>query len=430
VIKIIFMYAAILIHTGLALAQNYAFVINGSSETLSKIDLETGQVQNHVVVLGAVPYHIICAGDRLYVVNSFSPSLMVINPVDNSIQAEIHLPLNSNPWNVAVDGNFAYVTGLTTASVYKLNLASESIVDTYGVGPAPEGVIVSGNRLYVTNTAFNPNDFSYGQGSVSILDLADGHELRRVNVSKNPQALAVGPDGLINVICTGNYTSVAGMIYFIDPEDMIAVDSIATSGNPVYPVINSAGIGFISAGGWVDDGYVFSYNALSHTLIRGNANPILVGRGSYDIAIDSLGYIYSAGQMANSVTKFDATGSVIRSYNVGAGPVSIAIIDSRTSVDEVVLIPESFGLKSPYPNPFNSSVMIPYKGDVSNTAAIIEIFDISGRLVQKLSLSPGNSINSNVIWTGANFDGHDVVSGIYFARLAGTSQAVKMVLLR
>ena len=210
---------------------------------------------------------------------------------------------------------------------------------------------------------------------------------------------------------------------------MIAVDSIATGGNPVNSVINSAGIGFVSAGGWVNAGYVFSYDAVDHTLLRGANNPIEVGIGSMDIALDSLGILYSAGQMANSVTKFDAGGSVIRAYNVGAGPLSIAIVDSRTSVDEAVSVPEGFGLKSPYPNPFNSSVVLPFEGEASNNA-VIEIFDISGRLVQKLSLLPGNSINRNMIWHGADFSGQKVVSGIYFGRLAGTSQAVKMVLLR
>jgi YVTN family beta-propeller protein len=428
-LKKLIILIAIMIQAGPAFSQNYAYVVNGSSETLSRIDLETGQVQNHIVILGAVPNHVVCYESKLYVVNSFSPSLMVINPANNSIEAEIQLPLNSNPWNVAVYGNYAYVTALAKASVYKLNLAAEAVVDTFAVGQAPEGVIVYDNRLYVTNTAFNPYDLSYGQGSVSILDIANGGEIGRVNVSKNPQALAVGPDGLINVICSGDYDMVTGMIYFIDPGEMMAVDSLATGGNPVYPVIDRAGIGFISAGGWFTYGYVFSYDAVNHTLLRGDANPIEVSLGSYDIAIDSLGYIYSAGQMANSVTKFDYSGAVIRSFNVGAGPVSIAIMDSRTSINEEVSVPDKFSLKAPYPNPFNSSVVIPYEGEIENSA-VIEVFDITGRLVQKLSILPDNSINRNVIWNGSDIGGKKVASGIYFARLAGTSKAVKMVLLR
>jgi len=427
--KKIFLCFVILTQAGLAIAQNYAYVINGSSETLSRIDLETGQVQNHIVTLGAVPYHIICANERLYVVNSFSPSLMVINPVNNSIEREIQLPLNSNPWNVAVDGNFAYVTGLARNSVYKLDLIQGTIANTYAAGLSPEGVIVSGNRLYVTNTGFDPYDLTYGQGSVSILDINNGIELERVNVSKNPQALAVDPDGFINVICTGDYSSVTGMIYFIDPEGMTALDSIATGGNPIYPVISSAGIGYIAAGGWANAGHVYSYDAIERILLRGDNNPIEVSVGAMGIALDSLGYLYSCGQIANSVTKFNSAGSIIRTYNVGAGPLSIAIMDNRTSIDEAISVPQNFAFKSPYPNPFNSSVVIPFEGQ-TGAEAIIEIVDITGRLVRELSILPENSIRHNVIWNGADCDGYNVASGVYCARLAGISPAAKMVLLR
>jgi len=419
----------ILVTAGLAFAQSSAFVINGSAETLSKIDLETGQVQNHIVTLGAVPNQVICHDEMLYVVNSISASLMMIDPADNSIEQNIWLPINSNPWNVAVDGGFAYVTGLATSSVYAVDLTSGSIIDTYEVGLSPEGIIAIEDRLYITNTGFNPVDFSFGQGSVSILEISSGTELARVNVSKNPQTIAIGPDGLINVICTGDYASVFGMIYFIDPWEMMAVDSLATGGFPGNVTISAAGIGFISAGGWVDDGYVFSYDAQNHTLIRGNDNPILVGTGSYGIAIDSLDYIYSAGQIANAVTKFDSGDEIIDSYNVGSGPVSITILDTRTSIDEIAEMPKGISLKSPYPNPFNSSVLIPFEGKSENIPTI-EIFDISGRLVKRLSSSPDYTINNSVIWNGHDMRGHEVVSGVYFARLTGTSKSVKMVFLR
>ncbi|MCP4583525.1 MAG: T9SS type A sorting domain-containing protein [candidate division Zixibacteria bacterium] len=425
--KIVLLF--ILIGASLALAQNSAFVINGSAETLSRINLETGQVQNHIVTLGAVPNQVICHSEMLYVVNSTSASLMVIDPSDYSIDMEILLPLNSNPWNVAVSGGFAYVTGLATSSVYAVDLTAGSVIDTYEVGLSPEGIVSQGDRLYVTNTGFNPIDFSYGQGSVSILETSSGTELARVNVSKNPQAVEVGPDGLINVICTGNYSSVFGMIYFIDPWEMMAVDSLATGGFPVKFAINSAGIGFISAGGWVNDGHVYSYDTLDRVLLRGDDNPILVGTGSYGIAIDSLDYIYSVGQIANSVSKFNSEGEIIDTYNVGSGPVSIAILDTRTSIDEIAEIPYKCSLNTPYPNPFNSSVVIPYESKTGNTITI-EIFDIGGRLVKRLSSRSDHSIYNSVIWNGLDMRCQEVVTGIYFARLAGTNETEKMVLLR
>ncbi len=422
----------ILVFSAGVAAENHLYVVNGTSETLSRIDLETGEVENHIVTLGAVPNQVVYNEDMLYVVNSFSPSLMVIDPGTNSVVEEIALPVNSNPWNVALAEGFAYVTGLATALVYKIDPGQGSIVATFATGQSPEGVIVYEGRLYVANTGFDPVDFEYGQGTVSIIDLASGNALETVNVGKNPQALAVGPDGIISIICTGDYFSVTGMIYFLEPSENTIIDSISTGGTPVLPVINQQGIGFVAAGGWVDSGYIYSYDAVSRTVLRGSDNPILVGTGAIGIALDSLGYLYCACLLANSVTKFDAQGTVVETYPVGSGPVSLALIDSRTSIDDdMASVPDDVRLGAPYPNPFNSSIVIPFTGNEDcHEGAEIEIFDCNGRTVSRLSLRQHQSIYHSVTWNGVNLAGEEVVSGVYFARLKGTSRSVKMVLLR
>ena len=142
--------------------------------------------------------------------------------------------------------------------------------------------------------------------------------------------------------------------------------------------------------------------------------------------------LYSAGQLANSVTKFDSQGTVHDDYPVGSGPLSLAIIDSRTSIDESNnAVPAQISLSSPYPNPFNSAVILSLQGNhYSSGEIIIDIFDSNGRQVNKLNLAGKYSINNNVIWNGVDYYGHDVASGVYFARIKGTSRAVKMVLLR
>jgi YVTN family beta-propeller protein len=412
--------------------QNYVYVVNGNAETLSRINIETGDVDNHIVTLGAVPNQVVYYQERLYVVNSGSASLQIINPSNNAVIREIPLPIGSNPWNADISGNYAYITGFTTASVYKVNLADGSVVHTYPVDRAPEGILVHDNKIYVTITNFNPNDYSYGQGKVYVIDSANNNIVARIDVGKNPQTMVIGPDGLLNVVCTGDYVSITGKIYFIDTASNTAIDSISTGGNPNIPVINSSGIGFISAGGWVDAGHVFSYDALTRTVLRGNSNPILVGRGSWGMGLDSTGMIYSTGQMANSVTQFNSQGSVTANYAVGGGPISAAIIDTRTSLEETAnLLPYNVVIAPPYPNPFNSSVIIKLIGEIQNAGADgIEIFDAMGRSVNKLSFKRSNSINSTVTWQGDDYYGNKVSSGVYFAGLTGTKEIVKMVLLR
>jgi hypothetical protein len=415
-----------------AIAQNYVYVVNGTAETLSRIDIATGAVDNHMVTLGVVPNQVVYYRNMLYVVNSGMAGLQVINPANNTIVQEIPLPMGSNPWHAAFYGEFAYVTGFAGSSVFKVDLSNGSVVATYTVGPSPAGLIELNGRLYVANTAFNPDDYSYGQGSVSIIDLNNGSALAQIDVGKNPQAMAVGPDGVISVVCTGDYYSITGRVYFLAPLNNSIIDSISTGGNPYLPVINPSGIGFLSAGGWDNDGYVFSYDAISHRVLRGSANPIRVGRGSMGIALDSLGMLYSAGQMADRITQFDSQGTTYNTYSVGDGPVSLAIIDSRTSIDDFGnFVPINVSLDLPYPNPFNSNVILSLKGDFSDCKEnIIEIFDCTGRLINKLNLGSNHSINNYIIWSGIDYEGRDVASGVYFAHLRGTTRAVKMVLLR
>jgi len=414
------------------LAENYVYVINNLSETLSRINIETGAVENHIVTLGVIPNQVVYYEDMLYVVNSGNASLQVINPVNNSIVNEFPLPAGSNPWHAAYHDNYAFVAGFASSSVYKVNLSSGSIVATYSVGQCPAGIIEYNGRLYAANTGFNPVDFSYGQGSVTIIDIGDGSIIDQVNIGKNPQAMAVGPDGVINIICTGDYMVNMGMIYFLDPSDNSIIDSISTGGNPYMPVINLSGIGFISAGGWINNGHVYSYDAISRTVLRGDDNPVLVGTGSIGLALDSTGMLYSAGQLANLVTKFNCQGTVLEDYPVGSGPLSLTIIDSRTSTDESNdIVPVRISLDSPYPNPFNSKVILSLNGNYYGSGKIIiDIFDSNGRQVNRLNMVGNQSINNNIIWSGVDYYGNDVASGVYFARIKGTSKAVKMVLLR
>jgi hypothetical protein len=93
--------------------------------------------------------------------------------------------------------------------------------------------------------------------------------------------------------------------------------------------------------------------------------------------------------------------------------------------NRLTLSPSSFSL-SCYPNPFNPSTRIeftlPRAGKVS-----LKVYDVLGREVAVLVNETLNARDHDVV-----FDGGELPSGIYFARLdaAGVSQTRKMVLLK
>jgi photosystem II stability/assembly factor-like uncharacterized protein len=107
------------------------------------------------------------------------------------------------------------------------------------------------------------------------------------------------------------------------------------------------------------------------------------------------------------------------------------ILHSRLPGSSVVstqpaAIPVSFGITRTYPNPFNPSTRIeftlPKSGKVS-----LKVYDVLGREVAELVNETLNARDHVAV-----FNGSELPSGIYFARLeaAGLSQTRKMVLLK
>jgi hypothetical protein len=100
-----------------------------------------------------------------------------------------------------------------------------------------------------------------------------------------------------------------------------------------------------------------------------------------------------------------------------------------TAVDDEV-VPNSFALKQNYPNPFNAETRIEF--ETTGGRASLEIFNITGALVNTLTTDNLSAGRHSVIWNGADRAGNAVSSGVYFYRLkdSGTSEMRKMTLLK
>jgi len=93
--------------------------------------------------------------------------------------------------------------------------------------------------------------------------------------------------------------------------------------------------------------------------------------------------------------------------------------------------PRATELFGNYPNPFNSSTQIKvYMPRTDN--AILEIFDINGRLVKTLNNGMLGSGEHTFTWSGVNSAGRSVSSGSYFYRLksGGDTMTRRMMLVK
>jgi hypothetical protein len=99
--------------------------------------------------------------------------------------------------------------------------------------------------------------------------------------------------------------------------------------------------------------------------------------------------------------------------------------DTTDAIDDDVTLPQAIGISN-YPNPFNSSTLITFEG-LTGKEVELRIYDIEGRLVDRLSTQDGQ-----IIWTARNKDNQPLPSGLYFAKIMTplTLPTLKMIYLK
>ncbi|MBD3170426.1 MAG: T9SS type A sorting domain-containing protein [candidate division Zixibacteria bacterium] len=101
-----------------------------------------------------------------------------------------------------------------------------------------------------------------------------------------------------------------------------------------------------------------------------------------------------------------------------------------TGLDEEAegTVPGDYAVISNYPNPFNSGTHLSVEGVEVGLKARLAIYNILGEEIIELPL--GNE--GGVTWNGVDRHGNNVPSGVYFARLKGSTsgQALKMTLMK
>lgn len=103
---------------------------------------------------------------------------------------------------------------------------------------------------------------------------------------------------------------------------------------------------------------------------------------------------------------------------------------TAVSSGEAVL-PEALSLRPPYPNPFNSTVLVRY--DLARADDVrLEVYDTLGQLVRRLVDSAQEAGYHSIEWNGTDAAGDEVASGVYLVALrsGAGSDSVEVVLAR
>ncbi|NIP44297.1 MAG: hypothetical protein GWO41_07735 [candidate division Zixibacteria bacterium] len=319
----------ILFVPGSSLQADELIVMNGLAETLSKVDLETGTVNNNFVTVGLIPNFVICRNGKAYVVNSGSDDLYIVDIESETVENIIDLGSGRNPWAMSfVDDTTLLVSNFISSTLAKINLNSNTVVGEWLLETRPQGLMTIGWRTYVTINGFNPSDLSYGPGKLAVWDNAGDSIIEYVPVGTNPQDLDIGPDGRLYVVCSGDYEGLPGMLYIVDTASLEGVDSFQTSTSQFPPtdvLITDDGTGFLAAGGWIDKGEVYTFDPINAVMIHGETNPLTTDLGVISVAIASDSTIFSLNFGADNITEMDSSGTILNTYYVGDGPQSADI---------------------------------------------------------------------------------------------------------
>lgn len=305
-----------------------AYVLNTNGETLSKINLRTGIVQNDILTIGSdvisYPNQLVVRDTTAYVIASGTNEIQVINLNTEQTSFYINTGASSNPyWMDFHDNHYLYVTLLLQDSLAKIDYRAGTITAKRYVGKSPEAIMIVGDMAYIACTGFDWDTYQYGAGQVAVYDITADSVVDRIVVGKNPQYLALDNDGRIHVVCTGDYFSVFGRIYIIDPVQREILDSLYVGGSPGHISIGPDDVAYLAAAGWTQMGYVYSYNALTGEVYHGESNPIEVDLNCLTVQAFQDTTIFT-GSFTDFVNVIDSSGTYKNSYAVGDGPNFIA----------------------------------------------------------------------------------------------------------
>ncbi len=152
-----------------------------------------------------------------------------------------------------------------------LDQSSSDIDNRVDVAPKPTDIEIAGGRALVVSGNLDENYAPLGPGIVTALDAGTLAVLGTVETGgDNPNDAAVGPDGLLYVVNTGNYVD-PGTMAIIDPATLTLVDVVQNVGvGPGSITIDDDGLAYIS-------GFYFGtlvYDTRSRNFVRGSDNPV------------------------------------------------------------------------------------------------------------------------------------------------------------
>lgn len=321
-----------------------ALVVNTLDRSLRMFQLGE-PTRTEEVALGAssqvTPTGVAVRGRKAVVPLGNAASVALIDLEGARVERFFLFPSGNATGAVWVDDETVFVANLLEDYVGRFTLGQpdDAIVDTLRVAPAPTSLVAAGNKLLVVSGNLDESFLPLGEGIVTRVDPRTLAVEGTVSTGgTNPQGAALGPDGLLYVVNTGDYVS-SGTLAVIDPGTMELVRVVEGLGaGPGAITIDGEGLAYVS-------GFFLGtvvYDTRGRSFLRGPDDPVcapLAGRGcrgAFDAAAAESGRLYQAffgspsqGLPPRIFVYEPGTFALVDSVDAGMGPVDVVIRNFR-----------------------------------------------------------------------------------------------------
>lgn len=298
-----------------------------NNSTLTKFDVETGEVVQEYFLqkngrgLGNTANDIVAYGSKMYIAVA-GESTVEITDLDAKTIRQIEC--ESQPRYLAAAGEYVYVT-YYDGYVARIDTASLSVAGKVEVGRNPEGIAVYGNKLYVANSGGMDYNTEVGyDNTVSVVDINDFVELKKIDVVVNPSVVVAAENG-VYVASYGNYVDVSGTLQFINVDDEVSVPE--SCGN-MTELCSLQGVlyGYFSQ---YDANWNATITYLSYNMASGDVDspwikeaelpvPYKVSSAGKYVCVTSSDYVNDG-----DVYVYDTDGMLVRKVAAGLNPVKV-----------------------------------------------------------------------------------------------------------
>lgn len=305
-----------------------------NNSTLSWIDLNTGEVSQDVFLninsrlLGDTGNDLKRYGGKVYVVVNASSTVEVLDAKTLESIKQIQLNFQSQgqqPRRIEFWESNAYVTSYD-GYVNIIDTNSLTIQNRISVGQNPEGLAVLNDHLYVANSG--GLSFPNVDSTVFKIDLNSNLILDTFVVGKNPGDIISDGNQHIYVVKRGDYGANPSELIKINITTGV-IENTSIPASTLTKNENSLLISYYDYNAGNSNASLFDFNSqtvISPNLINGNAVSTLYGsyffNGNQTICLDAKGFTNTG-----YLKVFNSSGSLVSSYQVGLNPNKIIVYE-------------------------------------------------------------------------------------------------------